>query len=457
MDLKNITKMYFVGVGGIGVSALVRLFASRSVAISGSDIYLPPKAKLPTGEYFEGESAEHVPRDADILVYSPAVPESNVERVRARELSIPELSYPEALAEVTRPYNTIAVSGTHGKSTTTALAGKLFEQGGFDPSVIIGAEVPGWDHNLHVGKSDIFIIEACEYRRHMMHLAPQTILLTNLELDHPDYYHHLADIKSAFREYIEKLGSDGLLVINNDDTNLRDITRDYDGAIVRYGVEGAADLVVHDIKQTATLQSFDLVWKGTALGKFNTPLPGLYNIYNILGAIATYLAYRGKTEVIQEVLTQFHGVARRFETMGMLGATTIISDYAHHPTALKAVVEATFSRYKGKRVLVIFRPHHRERTRKLFDQFVQVLAGIPHTILLEIYDVPGREEEQNISSNDLIIQVQTKNPNADIMYAKDLDEGERMARERAKEFDIILVIGAGDADELARKLITSNQ
>lgn len=444
-------------MGGIGVSALLRFFASRGIAVLGSDLHLPLRSTLPPGEYFEGENADHVPRDANVLIFSPAVPEQNIERVRAKELGIPEFSYPEALGMVTNSYNTIAVSGTHGKSTTTALLGKLFEQGKFDPTVIVGAETPGWDHNLHIGQSDIFIVEACEYRRNMLHLHPQAIVLTNLELDHPDYYKDLADIKNAFRDYVEKLGGDGLLVVNNDDANLRDVTRTYDGVIVRYGVGGDADLSVRNIRRVKDDQLFDLLWKGTPLGTFSTALPGLYNIYNILAALATYLAYRGGIETVQDVLSNFHGVLRRFEVIGTLGHTTIISDYAHHPTALRAVVEATKARRDGERLLVTFRPHHRERTKKLFDQFVDVLLNIPHVILLEIYDVAGRNDAIEVSANDLVRAVRAKDPSADITYAKDLDEAERLVRDRVKNFDTILVIGAGDADQLAAKLAQNNE
>ena len=177
-------KAYFIGIGGIGISAILRLFASKGVSVSGSDIHLPPKDSLPPGEYLSGHDSENVPHDADMVIYSPAVPETNPERRRATELGITQLSYPEALGRITKPYNTIAISGTHGKSTTTALTGKLFNEGGFAPSVIVGAEVSGWDHNLLKGHSDIFIVEACEYRRSMMNLAPQAIVLTNVELDH---------------------------------------------------------------------------------------------------------------------------------------------------------------------------------------------------------------------------------------------------------------------------------
>ncbi len=459
IDVGNLRKVHFIGVGGIGVSAILRYFAHRGILVSGSDVKLPARETLPFGEYFEGESAEHVPPDADLIVYSPAVPESNLERLAGKLFGIVELSYPEALALVTEPYNTIAISGTHGKSTTTALTGKLFVAGGLDPSVIVGAEVPEWDdHNLRLGNGDVFIVEACEYRRNMLNLTPQAIVLTNLELDHPDYYTDLADVKDAFLEYIGKLRGEDLLIINNDDANIRDITRDFDAIVVRFGIGGGADLYARDLKSTESEQTFELVWKDTALGTFTTKLPGLYNIYNILAAVATYLAYGGKIEKIQPVLDSFVGVGRRFEVVGTMtegeNEVTIVSDYAHHPTALKAVVDAARGRYFGKRMLTIFRPHHRERTIKLFDHFVEVIAEIPHTLLVEIYDVPGREEGITISSKDVIAKVLEKNSRADIVFGKDLEDAERLAREKAHEFDVMLVIGAGDADILAKKLVS---
>lgn len=456
VNLANVHKAHFTGVGGIGVSAILRLFAAQGIVVSGSDLYLPEEETLPPGTYYKGSNGEQVSSDTDLLIYSSAVPESDPERIAAKAAHIPELSYPEALALVTLLHNTIAVSGTHGKSTTTALLGKLFEAGRFDPSVIVGAEVAGWNHNLRIGGSDMFVVEACEYRRHMLHLSPQAIVLTNLELDHTDYYLDLADIKNAFREYIGKPSGDGLLIVNNDDANLRDITKNSDTIKVSYGIGEGSDLVARNIKQSGDIQTFELTWKGTPLGIFSTPLPGVYNIYNILAACATFLAYGGKSEVIQSVLDAFIGVGRRFEVLGSLvsgdHSTTIISDYAHHPTALRALVIAAGERYKGKRILTIFRPHHRDRTIKLLNQFVDTVAAIPHMILVEIYDVPGREEGIVISSKDVIQKVLEISPNADVVYAADLQEAERLARAKSHEFDAILVVGAGDADILARKL-----
>jgi len=459
MDLQKIKKAHFIGVSGIGVSALLRLFASRGIVVSGTDLALPDVGTLPAGEYHEGHDAEYVPSDADIVIYSPAAPESNIERMTARAMSIPELSYPEALALIGSTHHTIAISGTHGKSTTTALMGKFFEAGGFDPLVIVGAEVPGWQKNLRLPEkesseeSGIFIVEACEYRRAMMNLSPQTIVLTNLELDHPDYYKDLADIKNAFREYIGKLSGEDLLVINNDDANIRDIVQNFDGILVRYGVGEGADLIARNIKATESGQTFELIWKGTSLGVLATTLPGLYNIYNILAATAVYLAYGGKSDLIPPILLKFEGIGRRFEVLGKLGNATIISDYAHHPTALAAVTEATALRFPDKRILTIFRPHHRDRTLKLFDQFLAVVANIPHMILVEIYDVPGREEGITISSKDMIAKVLERNPNAHLSFASNLEEAEQIARTMENDFDVMLVVGAGDADLLAKRLL----
>ena len=450
----TIRKAHFIGVGGIGVSAILRLFASQGVAVSGSDMHLPPLSSLPSGDYFDTHSASHIGTDIELIIYSPAVPESNPERIRGKELGIKQLSYPEALALVTHDHNTIAVSGTHGKSTTTALMGKLFEGGGLDPSVIVGAEVPGWEtRNLREGKSDIFIVEACEYRRNMLELTPQAIVLTNIELDHPDYYHDLADVKNAFRTYVHNLRQEDLLIMNDDDANIREVVDGFDGIIIRYGIGEGKDLFAQGVSEGEAGQSFELVWKGSSLGKFSSILPGIYNLYNILAAVATYLSYSGKVSAIQDVLDEFSGVGRRFERIGTLEGATMISDYAHHPTALRAVYNATKAKYGNKRILTVFRPHHRERTRKLFEEFVDTIKEIPEMILVEIYDVPGREEGTPISSRDIIAKIKERNNDASIEYASDLSEAEKMIREHAKNFDVIIIIGAGDADTLARNLV----
>ncbi len=447
-------RVHGIGANGIGVSAILRYVARKGGVVSGSDKELPPDGALPRGTYYEGHDASHVEPHVELVVYSPAVPEQNPERMRARELGIPECSYPEALARVTHGKHTIGVSGTHGKSTTTALLGKLFEAGGFDPSVIVGAEVSGWDHNYRYGVGSTFIVEACEYRRHMLLLSPQTIVLTNLELDHPDYYRDLADIKEAFHTYVSKLAGEDILVYNADDANLRDVTRGYDAVTVRYGIGEGTDLYAKNVVEGPKGQTFEMVWKGTSIGTVSTPLPGLYNVYNILAATATYLAHGGDVSQVAPVLAVFHGVGRRFEELGtMPEGPLVVSDYAHHPTALEAVLEASRTRYQGARVLAVFRPHNRERTIKLFDAFVDVLKRAPVDVMLvEIYDVAGREESTQVSSQDLITAV--KFSSHELLYTPTPQTAQVEVRRLSAGYDVVLVIGAGDADQLARALIT---
>lgn len=451
-------RAHFIGIGGIGVSAIARLFRANGVVISGSDVHLPPANELPEGgTWASGQDAANVPTDAKLVVFSPAVPETNPERVRARELGIPEWSYPYALGRVTSAYATIAVSGTHGKSTTTALLATLLSDAGADPTAIVGAIVPGWKSNLRLGKSDLFVVEACEYRRHMLELAPQSIVLTNIELDHPDYYVDLADVKSAFRDYIGKLRDGGLLVYNADDANVRDVVRGSEAILVSYGVGEGADLVARDIVETPDGQTFTLVWKGSTLGSFRTPLPGLYNVYNILAATAAGLAYRGNLSTLRATIERFSGIGRRFEEIGKSrGGARIISDYAHHPTALKNVVAAARAREKNAKLLVIFQPHQRERTLKLWDAFVSAIAKAECDtfLLVEPYAVPGREDAMEPCGTRLADAIRTVAPNAPLRFAASLPEAETAARELLSSHDVALVVGAGDIHALARTLAT---
>jgi UDP-N-acetylmuramate--alanine ligase len=329
----------------------------------------------------------------------------------------------------------------------------MFTEAALDPTVVVGAVVPAWSSNLRIGKSDLFVAEACEYRRHMLRLTPQTIVLTNIELDHPDYYHDLEDVMDAFREYVGKLGDEGLLVYNRDNANTRKITEGSNAIHVSYGIGEGPDLYARDIVEEGGKSHFALVWKGASLGQFTTELPGLYNLYNILAATATLLAYGGHGEHVAQTLAQFHGVGRRFEVVGMYHATTVVSDYAHHPTALREVLHAAASRFIGKRMLTIFQPHQRERTLKLWKEFVGVLAEIENAVLVEPYAVPGREDGMESCGKRLVEEVETANPRGDFVYAPDLNEAEHIVRELAGEYEVILVVGAGDIDGVARRLV----
>lgn len=453
VDLKEIKAVHMVGIGGIGVSALGRFFADQGVSLSGSDVVLPRSGILPHGDYVAGHHAENLPPETDLLIYSPAVSPENPELIRAGELGIPVLDYPQALALVTSAYDTIAVSGTHGKSTTTALAGLFFAAAGLDPTVIVGAVVPEFGSNFREGKGDLFIVEACEYRRHMLRLSPQTIILTNIELDHPDYYRDLDDVVSAFRTYVAKLSDEDLLIYHRDNAQTRDVAENVSAIKISFGIGAGADLFAHNVETVGERTTFDLVWKGQDLGSFVTRLPGIYNIANILAATAALLAYGGKVDAVREVLENFNGIGRRFEYVGqMSGGQKVISDYAHHPTALREAVRAGEGRYPDARLLTVFQPHQRERTLRLWDDFVRALAEVPHLILVEPYAPPGREETMEKCGRRLVDDILLLNPDADVVFAEDVAAAEKIVREIVRGGDVILVAGAGDIDKLARTL-----
>jgi UDP-N-acetylmuramate--alanine ligase len=444
-------RIHLIGAGGIGVSAIGTFFAQRGAVISGTDIELPPRNLLPPGEYREGHHPEMIVRGIDLIVYSDAVPSDDPERVRARELQIPEMNFAKALGAVTAGRPTIAISGTHGKSTTTALTGLFFEAAGLDPSVFVGAVVPAWEKNVRLGTGP-FIVEADEYREHMMELSPITIAITNLEWDHPDYYRDSIHVMSVFSGFLKKLGTDGIAVINVGNPNTRHAAAGCDSRRVTYALDADAELTLRTTSESN--ERFRVSWHGTDMGEFSTLLPGRHNKENIACALATFLTICENWRAVASVLETFRGIGRRFEEIGMLGTSLVVSDYAHHPTALDAVVHAAYERYQNKRILFVFRPHQMERTRKLFDEYVRVIQRIPDLLVLEVYDVPGRSSKDTISSRDLL-DIAVGGETASHHFAPDLSAAEAFLRAAAQRYDVIVVIGAGDADKLARALVNS--
>ena len=458
MNIEDIKKIHCVGVGGIGVSAIARFFLARGVKVSGSDTVasdeLTSLSKRGCNVFFS-QAEGNIPESTDTLVYSPAVPPDNIELQVARKRKIPIFSYPEMLGKIMSSYFGIAVSGTNGKTTTTALLGKFLEAGGKDPTVIIGGRVPGWDNNLRVGGSDLFVAEGCEYKRSMLELSPQVIVLTNIEEDHLDYYKDIDDILDAFAEYVSKLKKEDLLVYNIDDKNCRDVVSKTSARKISFGLRDNADIYAQNITNSCGEQSFELVSFRKTIGRFVVKIPGVFNIYNILAAAAVAFDMGVENISVQRALDDFTGIWRRFERVGKIGEAIVISDYAHHPTAIRGTLRGTREFFPDKKILVVFQPHHQDRTLKLFDDFAESFTDADEAIIAEIYHVYGREEKKDkISSEKLVSAIRKHNPDKKISYAKDIKTAEEMVRERAKDFDVILIMGAGDIDQVARNLIS---
>ncbi len=465
MNLNKIKKIHFIGIGGIGVSAIAKMMILLNKKVSGSDLVsseITNDLKKKGAKIFIGHQKKNLKKDVDLVIYSPAVPKNNPEREKAKKLKIPQFSYPEFLGEISKNYFTITVSGTHGKTTTTALIGLILEKAGLDPTVIVGSLVKNFSYgNLRFGQSKYLIVEGCEWRAHMLKLKPKIIVLTNLEQDHLDYYKDLNDIIFHFQKYIDKLPIDGKIILNIDDENLLKKLLPH-RKVISYGIKKPADVMAKNIKIGAGFQKFDLVADSNfydlklKINNLNSKIPGIFNIYNFLAASTCALALGVNPKIIKDVLENFSGVWRRFEVHDLKIKNLklkIVSDYAHHPTAVKNTIVAAKEFYPKKRIFVVFQPHHHHRTKTLFNEFVKSFDDVDLAIISEIYSVAGREEkkDQDISSKDLVKEI-IKRTGKKIIYAKDLKETKKFILENLQDDDVLLIMGAGDIYKIIDKL-----
>ena len=448
-------KLHAIGIGGIGVSAVARFFRARGWEVVGTDVStseVTDSLEQLGIRVVAGHHPELITKSTNLVVYSAAVPEDDPERIRARNLEIQSLAYPEALSLMMEDHFGIAISGTNGKTTTTAILGILLETAGLDPTVVVGGSVSAWKGNLRLGRGDTFVAEACEYRRHMMKLSPQMIVLTNIEADHLDYYQDLADIESAFTDYVKKLGEEDVLVFNADDPVLRRVVRESKARLIAYGADKQSMV---QLTATQTIGGMQYI-SANVLGMpttFETVLPGRYNAYNILAAVSAAVALGIKPDKVRAGVAAFQGSWRRFEQVGTFTGHPVISDYAHHPTAVRGALGAARERYPKGKVLAVFQPHQENRTRMLFDEFIESFAGADTLIIEEIYEVAGREQDgHRVSSKDLIREVRERGGVGEVLYAKDGEAVLKLVKRLAPMHNVILFMGAGDIDRAARDL-----
>ncbi len=425
MDKKE--TIFFVGIGGIGMSALAQLYLSQGKLVVGSDRGTSKVTELLKSKgatVLEGHSAEHVPQETVLLVYSDAVPEDNVERTRGRELNIRELSYFEALGEATGSGVSIVVTGTHGKTTTTAMIAKVLIEAGKKPTVIAGSILSEYGSNFIEGKPDLFVIEGCEYRRHFLQLHPDVLVINNIELDHTDYYRDLEDMQDAFREVIGRLPEKGVVVTN---TSSEAIT------VVLEGVEN-------------TIVPF----QGTVIPELL--VKGAYNKENARAAKTAVLACFPEVGLskIDTALSSFAGTWRRFEYKGKTKKGALVyDDYAHHPTAVLGTIQMAMSEFPDKKLTVVFHPHLYSRTKQFFDGFADALAYANEVLLLPIY-AAREDKDPTISSETLAEAVNYKKGNA--QFVETFAAAKEVLEEKGKD-TLILTMGAGDVYLLGDELI----
>jgi len=433
-------KTHFIGIGGIGVSALAQYYLARNHKVSGSDLTsseITAALKQKGIKLFIGRhKAENLPKKADMVIYSPAIQGNNPELIRAKKHKIKCQSYPQALGELTKKYFTIAVSGTHGKSTTTAMIGLLLVKAGLDPTIIVGTKLKEFDNaNCRVGKSRYLVIEADEHLASFLNYWPQIIVLPSIEKDHLDYYKNLNNILKSFKEYIFHLPPDGTLVKNNDDKNIRKIK--YRGKTRVYS------------RQQPAAKKLKKILK----------IPGEHNVLNALAALTVARILKIPDRISFPALSEYKGAWRRFEIKkGVIDGKqiTVVSDYAHHPTEIKATLKTAREKYPRKKIWCVFQPHQYQRTYYLFTDFVKALREVEERlfvdklIITDIYDVAGREEKnikKKVNCQKLVKAIK-KNRAIYLPKRKILN----YLKKNRSNFDILIIMGAGDIYTLANYL-----
>lgn len=434
-----IMKVHFIGIGGIGVSALARYFLKKGAMVTGSDLTSSETtdalrkegAAISIGKH----NARNISRDFNLVIYSPAVENNNPEIEKAQTYGIKMQSYPEALGDLTRNHFTIAVSGTHGKSTTTALIGLLLVNAGLDPTVIVGTKIREFGNsNCRVGKSEYLVIEADEWKASFLNYRPAIIVLTNIEREHLDYYRNLTHIQGIYKKYLGHLTKNGTIVANQDDKNVYRLVKNVK---IKYPIR----TVWYSLKEN----------EAKKIGK-TIKIPGKHNIYNALAVLKVSRELGIMDKIFYKTISDYKGAWRRFEIIKDR-PYVVISDYGHHPTEIKATISGAKERYGKRKIWVIFQPHQRQRTFFLFKDFIRAFDDADELILTEIYDVVGREKEDissKISTDDLVAPIKKRDVN--VKFIARLDEIPEYLRKRIERRDVVLVMGAGSIYKIAEKL-----
>ncbi len=467
LAVKSGMNVHFIGIGGTGMSGLARIFQNSGIKISGSD---KEKTKTTIALQKEkitvkiGHSSKNIGPNADIVVYSPAIPDTNIEILEAQKRHIPLLSYPEAVGMLTAKKTTICVCGTHGKTTTTAMAATVFIKAKKDPTVLVGANVKTLNnHNSRSGKSPWFILEACEYKRGFLNYKPKFLIITNIEADHLDYFKNEKDYEKAFRELVEKVPGDGFIVAYGDDPHVRRVLNNVTRRIIWFGTSKNVDY--HLVKNK-------IYFKKRLIGELNLKIPGEHNRMNATAVIA--IAHDLKLPMRQTIkaLNGYEGAGQRFEQVGKIGHTVIIDDYGHHPTEIVATLQAcrekcypaparrrqgfgglrrTSAGSKAK-ILCIFQPHQYSRTYKLLDGFARAFQQADEVIIPNIFKVRDTAVDVAKISPQKLVQAIAKHHPC-VHYGGGLKKTLEYVQKRQKDFDVIITMGAGNVGIIARKLL----
>lgn len=445
-------RIHFVGVKGTGMSALAQISTKMENAdITGSDVsesfftdILLEKAGI-TVLPFSSENISGV----DLVVASAAYGKDHPEITAAISHNIPVLSYPEYLGRLMSKRRGVNISGTHGKTTTTALVGSILLDAGLDPTIVVGSNVPSLGSNAYAGTGEFFVAESCEYRRHFLNYNPEYLAILNMELDHPDYFRDLDDVINAFQELANKVPSHGRIIICGDDANWQRISSN--APVITYGLQKHNHYRAENISFDQGNTTFELMYKGESLGNFQLAVTGRHNVLNSLAAIALSRELGAGLESIRKTLSQFRGTKRRFEKLGEYNGALIMDDYAHHPTEVNATLEGARLAFPQRRIIAVFQPHTFTRTQKLLDDFAKSFSFADEVVVANIFSSAREKEGSGVNSETLANKLRSNGVNA--VFMPSFQDIKSYLSEHLTKDHLVLTMGAGDIYKVGLDLV----
>lgn len=445
--------VHFMGIAGAGMVSLAELFVRSGVPVSGCDLQADPAARALSSwgcMIHSGHHPDHV-EGASALVFTAAIPPEHPEIERAHELGIPVLKRAEALGEWVNRGRVVAVAGTHGKTTTTAMATEILVAADRNPTGLVGGRVSSWESNLRWGGDDLFVVEADEYDRSFHHLRPHIAVLTSLEADHLDIYGDLNGVREAFQIFLNGLAEGGQVAACGDDHGVSRLLPGLGGLARTYGLNPGAQLRGVGVREDEAGARFEVVEDGVPQGEISLQIPGHHNIRNALGAAMAARALGVEWEAIRRGLGAFRGVGRRFELLGEVGGVAVVDDYAHHPTEIRATLAAARSRFPGRRIVAVFQPHLFSRTRDFSPDFGVALTGADEVWVTEIY--PAREPPIPGVTGVLVAQAALDAGAPSVSFHPELSELPGEILPSLQSGDVVLTLGAGSIEFLGEDLL----
>ena len=474
MEIKDFKKVYCIGIKGAGITAVAEILKARGIEISGSDtsevFYTDAILKRAGIAFFETFEAEHVPNDADVVVFSTAYSaETNIELKTASEKKITLLSYPEMLGLLFAEKMGLAVCGTHGKTTTSAILAQALLVAGADPSAIVGSQVLDWGSSALSGQGQYFVAESDEYQNKLKFYEPWSAILTSVDWDHPDFFPDFESYKKVFKDFVVKIPKAGHLVVWGDSVDTLEVAKAANCQVATYGFgedneyrvmeHGAWDAKrgaqnvepkMQDAENKMT-QVFEVFFREKSLGIFRTPLAGKHNVLNCTSVIALCHKLGIDLEKVGLALQEFKGTSRRFEQIGTFKNAILIDDYAHHPDEIKATLSGARQRYGDQKIWTVFHPHTFTRTKALLQEFAQSFDDTDKVFVLDIYG-SAREQQGGVSSAQLVALINKYNHDK-AEHIATIEQAVEYLKQHAGEFEVLITMGAGDVWKVAQKLL----